>query len=293
MEQINFSNKRLVSDNGESKVYLINVNGTDVRAYENVKTTQFGFNMGDLAKAFNYETVNEFQASEQWKEFSSQISENLQKNTGNKSDAKIGKVSDVIVDAPEASTTQAKTTGVWKGWAGINGAIQVPTDIFFWGGGDIDEAVEGKCPITFFANGSGWVANQNISWDVLGNLLVRGKIESNQDLNRIVIDPETRSLKMLYGNLVLFELDFFVNGKYAGPRMNLYAYDMETGTVHTTTKLDGGAIEVRKADNKAFFVADAYQSKIWIDADSLPQDRDSAYPKEMYMDGETLKVHRG
>ena len=95
MEQINFSNKRLVSDTGETKTYLININDTDVRVYESTKTSRFGFNMKDLAKAFNYQTVEEFQTSEQWKEFSSQISENLKKNTGNEEEAQIGKVSDI------------------------------------------------------------------------------------------------------------------------------------------------------------------------------------------------------
>lgn len=64
MTEITISNKRLLSDNGETKSYLINVNGTDVRAYESTKTKRFGFNMPDLAKAFNYSTVEEFQASE-------------------------------------------------------------------------------------------------------------------------------------------------------------------------------------------------------------------------------------
>lgn len=39
-------------------------------------------------------------------------------------------------------------------------------------------------------------------------------------------------------------------------------------------------------------VFDAYQSKIWIDADALPQGRDNAYAKEVYMDGETMKIRR-
>ncbi|MFT4224264.1 hypothetical protein [Dysgonomonas sp.] len=159
MEQLNFSNKKLVSDTGETKVYLININGASVRVYESTKTSRFGFNMKDLAKAFNYETVEEFQASEQYKEFSSQISENLKKNTGNEEGMQIGKVQDVIGDTPAASAKSLKSTkagGVWKCWAGLNGAITSPDDVFFWGGGDLDEAVEGKCPITFHADGSGW-----------------------------------------------------------------------------------------------------------------------------------------
>lgn len=200
MEQINFSNKRLVSDTGETKTYLINVNGTDARVYESTKTNRFGFNMKDLAKAFNYETVEEFQTSEQWKEFSSQISENLKKNTGDVKEAQIGKVSDVIGEVPAASTLSAKSakaTSQWVERAGINGALTAPDDIFLYGGGTLDEAVAGTTPIVFRADGSGHVANRNISWDALGNLLVRGIFESNEDGNRIIINPTTRSIKMI------------------------------------------------------------------------------------------------
>lgn len=295
MIEITISNKRLLSDNGETKSYLINVNGTDVRAYESTKTKRFGFNMPDLSKAFNYSTVEEFQASEQWEQFSNQISSNLENNTGTRSDLQIGKVSDILGGASVNPTPSARTTAqsgqVWKGWAGMNGAIQVPTDVFFWGGGDVDEAVEGKCPITFFANGSGWVANQNISWDELGNLLVRGVFESNKDGNRIIIDPSTRSLKMMYNDLVMFELDFFVNGNYAGARMKSNLYDLTTGQLYSSTEMDGGKVSVSKGDNE-FVRFDAYQSKIWIDVDKLSQDRDSAYPKEAYMDGEIMKFRR-
>ncbi len=200
MEQINFSNKRLVSDTGETKTYLININDTDVRVYESTKTSRFGFNMKDLAKAFNYQTVEEFQTSEQWKEFSSQISENLKKNTGNEEEAQIGKVSDIIGDVPTASTLSAKSakaTSQWVERAGINGALTSPDDVFLYGGGTLDEAVAGITPILFRADGSGHVANRNISWDALGNLLVRGIFESNEDGNRIIINPTTRSIKMI------------------------------------------------------------------------------------------------
>lgn len=200
MEQINFSNKRLVSDTGETKTYLININDTDVRVYESTKTSRFGFNMKDLAKAFNYQTVEEFQTSEQWKEFSSQISENLKKNSGNEEEAQIGKVSDIIGDVPTASTLSAKSakaTSQWVERAGINGALTAPDDVFLYGGGTLDEAVASITPILFRADGSGHVANRNISWDALGNLLVRGIFESNEDGNRIIINPTTRSIKMI------------------------------------------------------------------------------------------------
>jgi hypothetical protein len=41
-----------------------------------------------------------------------------------------------------------------------------------------------------------------------------------------------------------------------------------------------------------FFAADSSNKKIWIDAKELPQSKDEAYPREVYMDGETLKVYK-
>ncbi|MDH6354724.1 hypothetical protein M2132_001053 [Dysgonomonas sp. PH5-45] len=173
--------------------------------------------------------------------------------------------------------------------------------------GDTGAAMFGKGANTFSENGdvslSGGVhkfnadksmdlAGGNILYDLLNGLRLMGKFESNKDGNCIVIDPVTRSLRMLHGDLVIFELDFFVNDSFAGPRMKFYLYNMQTGKIHTSVYIDGGAIKIQKSDNKVFFIADAYQSKIWIDAESLPQGRDNAYPREVYMDGETLKVFR-
>lgn len=46
-------------------------------------------------------------------------------------------------------------------------------------------------------DGSGHLADGNISWDINGNPVVRGKIESNSDGNRVVINPITRQIDLL------------------------------------------------------------------------------------------------
>lgn len=46
-------------------------------------------------------------------------------------------------------------------------------------------------------DGSGHLASGNVIWDALGNLSVKGAFESNNDGNRIIIDPNTRSIKLL------------------------------------------------------------------------------------------------
>ncbi|WP_303897510.1 phage tail protein [Dysgonomonas mossii] len=85
----------------------------------------------------------------------------------------------------------------WIEKAGINGAAVNPDDVVAYFGGSLDDAISGLASIIFRMDGSGQLAKGNISWDALGALLTRGKFESNIDGNKVVIDPTTRSLKML------------------------------------------------------------------------------------------------
>lgn len=284
MEQLNFSNKRLVSDTGETKTYLININGTDVRAYESAKTNRFGFNMKDLAKAFNYQTVEEFQASEQWKEFSSQISENLKKNTSNEEEAKIGKVSDVIGDVPTASTLSAKSakaTSQWVERAGINGALTAPDDVFLYGGGTLDEAVEGVTPILFRADGSGHVAGRNISWDASGNLKVVGTYRTADSGARIEIDPTNMTMGYI-GNSERVYSVWKATGHTVA--MDFFTY---TGTEENfTTRSSIGQMGIDLLGSN--FVIQG--GKIYLIG--VPTSRDDAEVNQAYLDGETLKVRR-
>ena len=121
-----------------------------------------------------------------------------------------------------------------------------------------------------------------------------GTISSNSNDNRIVIDPNERSLKMLNSkDQVLSKQDFFINERYSGGQLRINLIDQETDATHCYVEIDGGKIAVYTADRYEFFRADATNKKIWIDADLLPQSRDETYPKEMYMDGETVKIRRG
>lgn len=120
-----------------------------------------------------------------------------------------------------------------------------------------------------------------------------GTISSNANDNRIVIDPNERSLKMLNAkDQVLSLQDFFINGNFSGGRLRINLINQETNTIHCYAEVDGGKIAIYR-DGVVFTRFDAYQQKIWIDADLLPQSRDAAFSKEMYMDGEAVKVKRG
>ncbi len=48
-----------------------------------------------------------------------------------------------------------------------------------------------------FITGAGHLANKNIEWDENGNIIIRGKFESNKAGRRVVITPEARSI-LLY-----------------------------------------------------------------------------------------------
>ena len=87
--------------------------------------------------------------------------------------------------------------GEWVEKAGINGAAVNPDDVVAYFGGSLDDAIAGLASIIFRMDGSGHLAKGNISWNALGELLTRGKFESNKDGDRIIIDPDTRSIKLL------------------------------------------------------------------------------------------------
>lgn len=119
-----------------------------------------------------------------------------------------------------------------------------------------------------------------------------GKITSNHEGDRLVIDPADRSMKMINAaNQEVVKQDFFVNNNYSGGQIQINLVDQTTGANHCHAVIDGGKIAVYR-DGIEFARFDAYQKKIWIDADALPQGRDNAYAKEVYMDGETMKIRR-
>lgn len=87
--------------------------------------------------------------------------------------------------------------GEWVEKAGINGAAVNPDDVVAYFGGSLDDAIAALASIIFRMDGSGHLAKGNISWNALGELLTRGKFESNINGNRIIIDPDTRDIKLI------------------------------------------------------------------------------------------------
>lgn len=85
---------------------------------------------------------------------------------------------------------------IWVNTAGVNGVWQDDNDVAFWGGGTLDQAIN-------------LVANPNATTDVatfvvthggkviMNQALLRGRFESNINGNRIIIDPDTRDIKLI------------------------------------------------------------------------------------------------
>lgn len=99
--------------------------------------------------------------------------------------------------------------------------------------GDTGAAMFGKGAHLFNADGSLDLANESIIWDLINGLLVRGKIESNEKGNRVVIDPVSRSIIMLdASDNKLSEYTFDSEEGNRGARLSLkgVAYGNETST---------------------------------------------------------------
>ncbi len=161
---------------------------------------------------------------------------------------------------------------------GCQAGMSPNTDnVAFWAGGTYNQAVAGTAKTIIYHDGAGKFT---------------GRIESNADGDRIIIDPSGRCIKMLSGNVEVYNLDFFKNASYTGPRMTLTTAT-RTGGINTQTEISGDGIDIRNSNGTGFFIADAFQKKIWIDYSSLPQGRDNAYSREIYIDGEYVKVRKG
>jgi hypothetical protein len=87
----------------------------------------------------------------------------------------------------------AKAGNEWKEHAGVSGIYEDDNDIAFWAGGTLEDAVSNLANMIIRMDGSGQLAKGNILWD----LTLSGKFESNKNDNKIVIDPASRSIQLI------------------------------------------------------------------------------------------------
>ncbi|NDV93525.1 hypothetical protein D0T84_01160 [Dysgonomonas sp. 521] len=216
-----------------------------------------------LARIENSIEGNKKEADVQYLEAMKAVNGNL-KNIKALNYLRIALENETMIDKGLLLTTLIRLGAVvgdeWKEVAGINGAAIEPDDVVAYFGGPLDDAAEGKTPIGFKVDGSGWLANQNIIWDALGNLLLSGKFESNKNGNRIEIDPEDRSLKFInsIGQTLIhmyFEEDEGDDGeKFFLPRILLNHFGWKTGD-EPAYVLDITGYEIRFLDNSTGYMS--------------------------------------
>lgn len=156
------------------------------------------------------------------------------------------------------------------------GGISANTDnIMLWAGGTYSQAKAGTAKTILYHDGSG-------KWT--------GKLESNSDGNRIIIDPSARAVKMYNNNLSVLNMYFYQWQQNTGSKIEMMMYS--GSTIKSQCEVSADGFDARSPSGTSFFSASVTNEKIWINAALLPQSRDAAYPREVYMDGEILKVKR-
>lgn len=167
------------------------------------------------------------------------------------------------------------------------GGISPNTDnVAFWAGGNYWQATTGAAKTVLRHDGSGHFANKGILFDTAGNT----KFQSNNSGDKIIIDPSLRSLRMYNNDIPVLNMHFFKNGANTGSKIDMAMFSGSALMTQCEVSADG--FDARSPSGVTFFGASVTNQKIWIDAASLPQSRDAAYPREVYMDGEVLKVKR-
>lgn len=102
--------------------------------------------------------------------------------------------------------------GEWVEQAGISGITEADgNDVAFWAGGSLDDAINNLAAIILRMDGSGQLAKGNILWNALGELIMRGKFETNTEGTRIVIDPETKDIQFYYEDTLAGRLYVEIN----------------------------------------------------------------------------------
>ena len=104
-------------------------------------------------------------------------------------------------------------------------------NVCFWTGGTYGQAVNNEAKIVLRHDGSGFLANKNISWDTSGDLSIIGKIQTSDNGNRIIIDPSTRSIRMINDkNSLAGEILFNdMTGYQSLPAFHIYMRNASSG----------------------------------------------------------------
>lgn len=185
--------------------------------------------------------------------------------------------------------------GVFKAMAGLNGLLQSDTDVAFWIGGDLDDAIQRKTPLGYLADGSGWMANNMINWEIIEGVLamiVTGKYQTAKEGERIEIDPETNSIIMYNDkNEIVTDLSFKKTNGAISAKLTVNNYD-KTGLISGSTTITGDKIYMKNGLDVECVSIGLSDNKLDIRLKNLPTSREEATDKQIYLspEDETLKL---
>lgn len=100
----------------------------------------------------------------------------------------------------------------------------------FWAGSTYENQLNAKIKLNH--DGSGWLAGGRILWNVNGSSYFTGMLQSSDNGNRFIIDPTSRSFKMINNsNSLVSEFKFDnISGYQSIPTLNMYLRDVNSGS---------------------------------------------------------------
>lgn len=188
----------------------------------------------------------------------------------------------------EVGTGENSDSFVCQGGISANTYDGTNHNIFLWAGGTFQQASINQSTVKIRHDGSGYLASGNISWNVPGDLTVRGRFESSDSGNRIIINPSIRNIEMIATDKTVATLGFVSDTLYNGADFRLYLYDY-TGALIGKSVLGGGNITLHDGTSDKIFLRVSGGTHTNFEIHNLPTSRSQAYVGELYLDGEIIK----
>lgn len=121
-------------------------------------------------------------------------------------------------------------TGLNTSFQCVSGISPDTSGAAFWAGSTYENQLNAKIKLNH--DGSGWLAGGRILWNVNGSSYFTGMLQSSDNGNRFIIDPTSRSFKMINNsNLLVSEFKFDnISGYQSIPTLNMYLRDVNSGS---------------------------------------------------------------
>ncbi|MDR1121142.1 MAG: hypothetical protein LBM08_09510 [Dysgonamonadaceae bacterium] len=145
--------------------------------------------------------------------------------------------------------------------------------------------------VAWNTDGSGKLANGNVVWDANGDVKIRGSFESAANGDRVIIDPESKKIKMINssGNITL-DLSFYnIPGSGSSANVMMYSYDSNGNQVGYTQLFGGRLILNNNGADILDFGIGADGKIMWlVDPARLPTS--GSFYGQIYMNSGLLRI---